>query len=170
MAKDPVSDGVMMRYLLGDVSDEERVQLEERYFVDDGVFEQLSALEDELIDDYIRGELAESQRKQFELHFLTSVERRQKLAFAESFAQYLSKMPAVASPAKQASWRQRTTNWLGLRGTSARWAFAATFAAILLGGVWLIQENWRLRAQLREMQAQQTELRQRDEQIGRAHV
>src|ERR1022692_883686 len=157
----------MMRYLLGDVSDEERVQLEERYFVDDGVFEQLSALEDELIDDYIRGELAESQRKQFELHFLTSVERRQKLAFAESFAQYLSKMPAVASPAKQASWRQRTTNWLGLRGTSARWAFAATFAAILLGGVWLIQENWRLRAQLREMQAQQTELRQRDEQLSR---
>ena len=95
MAKDPVSDGVMMRYLLGDVSDEERVQLEERYFVDDGVFEQLSALEDELIDDYIRGELAESQRKQFELHFLTSVERRQKLAFAESFAQYLSDRKSV---------------------------------------------------------------------------
>ena len=44
----------------------------QHYFVDDDVFEQLSALEDELIDDYVRGNLAEPQRKQFELHFLNS--------------------------------------------------------------------------------------------------
>jgi hypothetical protein len=58
------------------------------------------------------------------------------------------------------------TDWLGLRGAPARWAFAATLAAVVLGGVWLLQENWRLQTQLREMQAQQTELRQRNEQLS----
>lgn len=167
MAKDPVSDDLMMRYLLGDVSDQEQVRLEEHYFGDDGVFEQMSALEDELIDDYVRGELGEPQRKQFELHFLNSAERRRKLAFAEAFTRYLSKAPVVAPAAKPETWRERITEWLGLRGAPARWAFAATFAAVLLGGLWLVQENWRLRTQLRQMQAKQTELRQREEQLSR---
>ena len=35
MAKDTVTDDLMMRYLLGDISDEEQVRLEEHYFVDD---------------------------------------------------------------------------------------------------------------------------------------
>jgi hypothetical protein len=156
----------MMRYLLGDVSDEERVRLEEYYFVDDDAFEQLSALEDELIDDYIRGELAEPQRKQFELHFLNSAERRQKLAFAESFNRYLSNAPTAVAAAKQKTWGQKTTDWLGIRGATTRWAFAGAFAAVLLAGASLVRENWRLHSQLRQMQAQQAELRQREEQLS----
>ena len=163
--KDPVSDDLMMRYLLGEVSDEEQVRLEECYFADDSVFEQLSALEDELIDDYVRGELGEPQRKQFELHFLNSPERRRKLAFAESFSQYLSQASTVA--AKQETWRQWIADWFDLRGATARWAFAAVFAGILVGGAWLVRQNWRLRAQLREIQAQQTELRQREERLSK---
>jgi hypothetical protein len=54
--------------LLEDVSDEEQMSLEQHYFVDDSAFEQLSALEDELIDSYVRGELAGPERKQFESH------------------------------------------------------------------------------------------------------
>jgi hypothetical protein len=167
VAKDTVTDDLMMRYLLGDISDEERVRLEEHYFADDGVFEQLSAFEDELIDDYIRGELAEPQRKQFELHFLNSAERRRKLAFAKSFTRYLSNVPTATAAAKQAAWGQKITDWFGLRSTTARWAFAAAFAAVVFGGAWLLRENWWLRTQLREMQAQQTELRHRDDQLSR---
>jgi hypothetical protein len=157
----------MMRYLLGVASDEERLRLEQCYFADDRVFAQLSAFEDELIDHYIRGELAEPQRKQFEHHFLNSAERREKLAFAESFVRYLSNLPLVVSSPKPEAWHERMTDWLGLRGVPARWAFTATLAAVVVGGVWLVQENWRLQTQLREMQAQQTELRQRDEQLRR---
>ena len=157
----------MMRYLLGDVSDDEQIRLEEYYFVDDNVFEQLSALEDELIDDYVRGELGERQRRQFELHFVNSAERRRKLAFAESFSQYLSNAYIAPAAAKRETWQQRITYWFDLRSTTARWAFAVVFAAVLLGGAWLGLENWWLHTQLREMQAQQTELRQREEQLSR---
>ncbi len=166
MAKNLVSEDLMLRYLLGVASDEERVRLERCYFADDRVFEQLTAFEDELIDDYVCGDLSEPQRKQFELHFLNSAERRQKLAFAGSLAQYLSNPPRVAPPPKPEAWHERMTNWLGLRAAPVRWAFAATLAAVVLGGAWSVQENWRLRTQLREMQAQQTELRQRNEQLS----
>lgn len=167
MAKDTVTDDLMMRYLLGDISDEEQVRLEEQYFVDDTVFEQLSAFEDELIDGYVRGELAEPQRKQFELHFLNSAQRRRKLAFAKSFTRYLSNLPTAIAPAKQDAWGQKITDWFGLRSTTARWAFAATCVAVVFGGAWLLRDNWSLRTQLREMQAQQTELRHQEEQLSR---
>ena len=38
---------------------------------------------------------------------------------------------------------------------------------MVFGGAWLLRENWWLRTQLREMQAQQTELRHREEQLSR---
>ncbi len=167
MAKDPVNDDLMMRYLLGDVSDDEQVRLEELYFADDRVFEQLAALEDELIDAYVRAELSGPQRKQFEVYFLNSTERRRKLAFAESFSRYLSEAPRATSFAERETWRNRITGWLGIHGRTARWAFAAAGAVVLIVGAGLVRENWRLRTQLRQMQAEQTELQQREEQLSR---
>jgi anti-sigma factor RsiW len=167
VAKDTVTDDLMMRYLLGDISDEVRVRLEEHYFVDDRVFEQLSAFEDELVDDYVRGELTEAQRKQFELHFLNSPERQRKLAFARSFTRFLSNVPTAAAPPKRDAWRQKITDWFGLRSGTARWAFAVAFAAVVFGGAWLLRENWWLRTQLGEMHAQQAELRHQEEQLSR---
>jgi hypothetical protein len=166
LAKGPVSDDLMMRYLLGDVSDEEQNRLEEYYFVDDSVFAQLLAFEDELIDDYVRGELSVPQRKRFELYFVNSPERRQKLAFAESFTRYLSNAPPADRAKKRETWQQRITDLLSSSGATARWAFAAVFAGILVGGAWLVRENWRLRVELRQMQAEQTDLRQREKRLS----
>lgn len=163
MARDLVSDELMIRYLLGDVSDEERIRLEEHYFVDDDAFEQLSALEDELIDDYVGGELTEIQQTQFELYFLSSAERRRKLAFAESLARYLAAATGVTPAAKEA---KIAAGW-DVLGTGARWSFAAACAAVLIVGTWLVRDNWRLRAQLRQIQAEQTQLKERDEELAR---
>lgn len=167
MAKDRPNDDVMMRYLLGELSDEEQTRLEESYFADDEAFEQLAALEDELIDAYVRGELSGPQRKQFDLRFVNSPERRQKLAFAESFARYLSEVPRPTSAAEREPWGNRIAGWLGLHGSTTRWAFAAAGAIVLLVGAGLVRENWRLRTQLRQMQAEQTELRQREEKLSK---
>lgn len=167
LAKEPVSDDLITRYLLGDVSDEERVRLEESYFADDSLFEQLLASEDELIDDYVRGELLEPQRKLFESHFLNSLERRRKLAFAESFTQYVSEAPRAFSASERETWPNRIAGWLSIHGSAARWALAVAGAVVLIVGAGLVPENWRLRAQLRQMQAEQTELRQREKDLNR---
>lgn len=53
----------LVRHLSGVASDEEREQLERQALEDDHLFDQLEALESELVDAYVRGELdPEDQR------------------------------------------------------------------------------------------------------------
>ena len=73
---------LIIRYLLGALSAEERRQYEESYFVDDRRFAELLEAERELIGRYVRGELSAHEHKQFEVFFLRSEERRQKVELA----------------------------------------------------------------------------------------
>jgi tetratricopeptide (TPR) repeat protein len=67
-------------YLLGKSKHEgETEELETKLIVDDEFFEKLTYAEDELIEDYVDGELDADDIKYFENHFLLPVERREKL-------------------------------------------------------------------------------------------
>lgn len=50
-------EAVMVRYLLGQSPEDERAQVEERYFSDGEYFDRLLALEDSLIDDFVTGRM-----------------------------------------------------------------------------------------------------------------
>lgn len=85
-------ESLIRRYLLGELTEEERRQIEMRVF-DDREFaesfpDQLSVVEDELIEDYVKGVLMLREKKQFEDHFLRTNERREKLAFVSSLSRY----------------------------------------------------------------------------------
>jgi hypothetical protein len=75
-------DRLIIRYLLGDLPDDEQVRLEEEYFGDEDFFGQMLAVEDELIDAYAQGGLSARERELFEKHFLLSETRRRRLEFA----------------------------------------------------------------------------------------
>jgi len=81
---------MMIRYLLGQLSAGERAELEERYFADDELFNELASLENEIIDFYVQGKLSEDQRQQFESYFLANPERREKVRFAKSLLNYVN--------------------------------------------------------------------------------
>lgn len=55
----------MVRYLLGQSPEEERSQVEERYFSDEAYCDQLLALEDSLIDDFVSGRMPPEQLNAF---------------------------------------------------------------------------------------------------------
>ena len=78
-----VSENVIRKYLLGQTSEAERLNLEERLIEDDGTYEELSIVEDELTDEYLRGRLSQTERKDFETHFLLTPSRQEKLRFAK---------------------------------------------------------------------------------------
>ena len=59
---------------------------------DSEFYEELLIAEDELIDQYLRGQQAEGERKSFENHFLLTAERQQKTRFARSLKEYLAGM------------------------------------------------------------------------------
>src|SRR5262245_51095884 len=81
------------RFLLGDLSPDERERLEIRLLEDLEAQELIQAAEFDLIDDYIRGDLSAMDVRRFERVFLNSAARRRKLATARIL---LNSNPEVA--------------------------------------------------------------------------
>lgn len=88
---------IMIRYLLGLLPEGELQKFEAACFRDDSLLEELRATEDELMDDYVNGQLSEQHRRNFERHFLSSDDRRQKLAFAIAMKIYSAKSRSFCS-------------------------------------------------------------------------
>src|SRR5262245_21086151 len=83
---------LIRRYLLGALTEDERRRLETRVFEDEEFAarfpEHLSLIEDELIEDRVKGSLTRREKKHFEDHFLRAPQRREKLSFIESLSKY----------------------------------------------------------------------------------
>ena len=90
MKNDALDEEQLIRYLLGELPEEEMLKLEETYFLDEGAFNDLQAAERELIDKYLERRLSEHERHKFETFFLSSPARKERLRFAKSFKRYLS--------------------------------------------------------------------------------
>lgn len=76
-----------MQYLLGQAGAEESSSFEERLITNKAFYDELTIAEDELIDQYLDGDLTEAEQKQFESHFLFSPERHQKVRFGRALHQ-----------------------------------------------------------------------------------
>lgn len=72
------------RFLLGEMTEDERSVFEEKFVADEEFFSELRVVEDELIEAYARGFLNETDRKLFEKNFLTTARRRERVAFTQS--------------------------------------------------------------------------------------
>src|SRR5262245_39991177 len=110
MATENAKDRRLMAYLLGQLSEAERADVETRFFADDALFEYLAAVETELIDAYARGELPEADRLQFEKRLLRSPRFRKRIALAlqlhaRAAAVVAPPAPAAATGAREASAR-----------------------------------------------------------------
>ena len=149
---------LMSKYLLGDLSEDDRLQVEERFLRDPAYLEQLQALEAELNDDYVRGELTEREREQFAQRSSASPEWRRRVGFAKALitgdeSATATTAPAKVSPAPPPRWRSLLPQ-LRLPKPALTWALAAAFLVMSAAGSWLVLETSRLRAQLEQMQAE----------------
>lgn len=80
----------IINYLLGQSTEDERLQIEENYFQRPEYYEQVLAIEEDLIRDYIVNAMPLKQRALFETQFLTSERRRKKYEAAKSLTAYLA--------------------------------------------------------------------------------
>ena len=94
-----------IRYLLGALPPEEQEELEERYFLDAALHEELEATADDLIHDYLAGGLSPDERHRFEAHFLKSPQLQARLEFVRSVAAKAARASARSAP--------RLPPWLG---------------------------------------------------------
>lgn len=67
---------LMAAYLLGELSEPERVDLERAFFSDPQLFDLLVRTETQLVDHYVRNRLSARHREQFERHYLAHPRRR----------------------------------------------------------------------------------------------
>src|SRR5262245_52819999 len=82
--KASVDQEPLVDYLLGRMPDAARVALEIRLFDEGELDDQLLAVTDDLIHDYLSGGLSGEDRSRFESHFLAEPGNRERLAFIKS--------------------------------------------------------------------------------------
>jgi hypothetical protein len=158
-------EAIEMQYLLGKLSNSDATQLEERYFVEDGVFEEIETAEDELIDAYVRGSLATEDRKVFE----NSLSRSPRLAERVEFARLLSNVASPSQvvspePAKE-SWWQSLFAFSWMQNPALRGAVAVALFLVVLGTptafLWLrVRDERRLTAERTALEQQRQQLAQ----------
>ena len=90
MAQEPTDRETIRKYLLADLAEPQQQALEKRLLSDNKFLEELEIVEDELIDEYWRGELDAQQTIQFQSVFLAASERRNKLRFGRIFMDHVA--------------------------------------------------------------------------------
>ncbi|HUD70410.1 MAG TPA: hypothetical protein VMQ62_00485 [Dongiaceae bacterium] len=80
----PFDRDALRRYLLGEAAESDAERLERDYFARETALEAVAEAEEDLIDDYLSGRLADGPRRRFESHYLASLEHRRRVAFVRA--------------------------------------------------------------------------------------
>lgn len=139
-------ESLTTRYLLGELSEQEQSALEERYFRDPQVFNEVLRVESELVDAYARGQLPAEVRERFEQYYLKHPARRQRAEFAKALTTRIDEREP-AQLTLQLSWKQRLLAIFGGQRPSLRFAMALVILAIALAGIWIFVNSRRQQQQ-----------------------
>jgi len=123
------------RFLLGEMTDDERTAFEETFIAEDGgLFDEISVVEDELIESYIRETLSTAEKQKFEQNFLVSKTRRQRVAFTREMFDKLAAKKTETIAENPSVW-----NLIAEFFKTPRLAFGAAMAIlILVFGLWFL--------------------------------
>ena len=154
---------LIQRYLLGQVSAEERAELENQYFGDDDLFEELVAAESDMIDAYVSGKLGSAERKQFESYILSTPDRLERVEFAKSLLKY--QFARKISPAGTTETRRRWEDFLVSPTVGIRLALGIVLLVVLAGASWLAIANRKLVHQLEAARATQADSQRQAQEL-----
>ena len=118
----------LKRYLLGELADGAREQIEKDLLASDELFEELLVIEDEIVDEYLTKKLNPEDRDRFEQHFLSTPERFEQLNFARALNRYVS--TGKPQPAPRGFLPFITRQPVGVH------AISFLILAVLVGAIW----------------------------------
>jgi anti-sigma factor RsiW len=159
MSADLKSDNLITQYLLGKLPEEQQVEIEDRAFSDQEFLASITSVENDLIDEYVRGEMPPADRRQFESRFLASESRRKRVEFAKALAQLLPETRVTERETRKvsvtrSSWRDALAAFINGLSPAGRIALTTATLLLLVGGAWLITQTLTLRRQVTQLQAQ----------------
>lgn len=168
MINEPEQKQLIRRYLLGQLSAPERARFEDSYFAHTNLFEEVVALQDELVRSYLRGECPYAEKALLEERIAASPHWRQKVEFERSLMAHLSSIPAgtitdgapATSSASRALLRKLSPLPLFRFAAVAIWVIVT-----LIGGAWVVTTNVRLRQEVAQLQVQKAELERHEHEL-----
>ncbi len=167
----------MTRYLLGAATEAECIEVEERFLRDAEYLGQLRAVECEMIDDYVRGEMPASERRSFERRALASPQGRQQVIGARKLRARLDHIasedlvtseerepPLLIASARKSPWEKLRARFF-MPMPILQYGMAAAALLLLLGGLWLWREENLSRRQVAQLTAEHDALRQSEKNL-----
>jgi hypothetical protein len=156
---------LLLEYLYGELDESEEARIEEAYFTDDDFYEQLAAVENDLIDRYVQNTLTESGRREFEEKYLTTPLRHRKVEVSQNLINLIIAAPVALPRAvvRLSRW-QTFLAFLRQRNMFLQLSFASALLLMMAGALWLQRERVRLRDELQQTQAS---LRQKEQDLQR---
>jgi anti-sigma factor RsiW len=122
----------LTRYLLGEMSEAEQMQVEIRYFADPEMFSELCSWRNNLIDAYVAGQLSPSLRERFEAGIENSWAVNERVRFAETLQEAIEARTGTTPPYQP----PRSLRTFDFR--YRKLLLIAAFLLIILGTFWLI--------------------------------
>jgi hypothetical protein len=161
MRAERVDEVLLVRYLLGNLSETEEVQVEDRAFADADYMCALETAEADLIDAYVLGGLSQSDRRAFEGRFLTSPNRWRKVEFARALAKVTTELAESTRPPV----RQNVMSLI--QGWSPRLRFAAAFGALVCVAApsWLMFQNAAMRSRVAVLESERHEFERQEQAL-----
>lgn len=162
---EPEDERTVTLYLLGELSEEARKLLEERYFSDDQFFEFVQAVEGRLMDDYLRGNLSEAERTRLEELFVKSHSLSRDLNFTKALMAALRESAAVRKVT--GSFWKSLLDLLATQPRSIQVSLAASALVMLVAFSWLGLEAVRFRGRLNEIRSERASFEEKTRNLER---
>lgn len=158
-------ENIRRRYLLGQLSAEERQEVEDLYLAESDAFEELAGLEDDLIDSHARGELSDPERLQFEQRYFSSAVGRSRVEFARALGEIIRSRQAETNNKKHGFW-DLLKRAFQFGAPSLQGALGAACAVLCIAVFFLLFRNRELNLNLLNARNNEMRLRtQRDEAL-----
>jgi hypothetical protein len=135
-----MTDERIIAYLLNELPEAELEEFEDECFAAESWPSLIDVVEEDLIDDYLRGELSPERRRSFEQHYLTTDARQQRVAMAAVLLRHVDERAFVAVPSPIArpngqTWFERLRSFRSYRSWMPQ-AAVALATVFLVAGLW----------------------------------
>ncbi len=158
----PQRDGetLFRRYVLGQVSAEERQRIELRLLTEPDYLDQLVLTEESLADEYARGDLQGAEKEKFESYLPHSAELREDVEFTQALHSYSAKQatprPAPSAPGVFAA-RYRAV---------AQVVLACAAVLLAAASILLFRESVNLSEQVRRLEVQNSQAKHQAQELA----
>ena len=132
MGLPPDNENTLRRFLLGTLPAAEREAIEDRFMVESDLFDALNASEEDLLEEYARGELSPPERQQIERRLLLVPRNRERVRLLSNMHAAFERAQATPAPVPAHQKKDRSF----FRLPALRYALAAACLVLMCGIVW----------------------------------